>query len=156
MVAQPRSNGFFKEVKIGLNRTPARPVSPTANVNPLMKITSITSIIAVLALGSVSLQAKDKPAKGGATDYKPEEVVAKFDKNGDKKLSLEEFSAMGKFKKDKDPAGAAKKAFEEADANKDGSVTAEELMAVHQKKVAKGGDKPAPKTPEKPAKTDAK
>lgn len=115
-----------------------------------MKLTSITSIVAVLALGSLSLQAKDKPAKGGAGEYKPEEVVAKFDKNGDKKLSLEEFFAMAKFKKEKDPAAAAKKSFEEADANKDGSVTAEELKAVHDKKMAKG-DKAAPKAPEKPA-----
>ena len=123
-----------------------------------MKITSITTIVAVLALGSLGLQAKDKPAKAGkGADYKPEEVVKQFDKNADSKLSLEEFSAMKKFQKDKDPAAAAKKAFEEADANKDGSVTAEELMAVHEKKMAKGGDKPAPKTPEKPAaKTDAK
>ena len=117
-----------------------------------MKITSITTIVAVLALGSLGLQAKDKAAKDapkGGTDYKPEEVVKKFDKNADSKLSLEEFSAMKKFAKDKDPAAAAKKAFDEADANKDGSVTAEELMAVHQKKVAKGGDKPAPKADDK-------
>ena len=116
-----------------------------------MKFTSITTIVAVLALGSLGLQAKDKKKadKGGA-DYKPEEVVTKFDTNKDGKLSLEEFSAMGKFKKDKDPAAAAKKAFEEADANKDGSVTAEELMAVHQKKMAKE------KTPETGAKPPAK
>lgn len=118
-----------------------------------MKIKSISTIVAVLALGSLGLQAKDKGTKDaakGGTDYKPEEVVTKFDTNKDGKLSLTEFSAMKKFSKDKDPAAAAKKAFEEADANKDGNVTAEELMAVHQKKVAKGakaGDaaKPAPK-----------
>ena len=120
-----------------------------------MKITSITTIVAVLTLGTLGLQAKDKEksAKSG-TDYDAAAVVKKFDKNGDNKLSLEEFSAMAKFKKDKDPAAAAKKAFEDADANKDGSVTAEELMAVHQKKIAKGGDKSAPKKPE--AKPDAK
>ena len=120
-----------------------------------MKITSICTIVAVLALGSLGLQAKDKPAKGGkGADYKPEEVVKQFDKNSDGKLSLEEFSAMKKFQRDKDPAAAAKKAFEEADANKDGSVTAEELMAVHEKKMAKGKAGEKPKDGDKP-KADA-
>ena len=125
-----------------------------------MKINSIATIVAVIALGSLGLQAKDKPAKGGAkggTDYNPEEVVTKFDTDKNGKLSLTEFSAMKKFAKEKDPAAAAKKAFEELDADKDGNVTAAELKAAHEKKMAKGGDKPAPKAPEKPAaKTDAK
>ena len=120
-----------------------------------MKITSICTIVAVLSLGSLGLQAKDKPCKAGkVADYKPEEVVKQFDKNNDGKLSLEEFSAMKKFQKDKDPAAAAKKAFEEADANKDGSVPAEELKAVHEKKMSKGKGGEKPKDGEKP-KADA-
>src|SRR3569623_3726420 len=100
---------------IGLNN----PLRAASYGTQRMKITSICTIVAVLSLGSLGLQAKDKPCKAGkVADYKPEEVVKQFDKNNDGKLSLEEFSAMKKFQKDKDPAAAAKKAFEEADANK--------------------------------------
>jgi len=116
-----------------------------------MKITTITSIVAVLTLGTIGLQAKDKKADSAA--YNPEEVVKKFDKNGDGKLSLEEYSTMKKFAKAKDPAAAAKAAFTELDTNKDGSVTAAEMKAAHEKKVAKSGEKPAPKADEKPAAT---
>ena len=120
-----------------------------------MKLTPLIAII--LGLAAVSLQAKDKKPK---TDGKPGEdydaaaVVKKFDKNADSKLSLEEFSAMAKWKKEKDPAAAAKKSFEEIDANHDASVTAEELKAAHEKKMAKPAATPEKKPETTPAKTD--
>ncbi|MDB6140336.1 MAG: hypothetical protein JWO94_3408 [Verrucomicrobiaceae bacterium] len=119
-----------------------------------MKIQSITTIVAVLVLGTLGLQAKDKgaqPGKGG-TDYDAEAVVKKFDKNSDGKLSLEEYSSMKKFAKEKDPAAAAKQEFTATDTDKDGNVTAAELKAKHEKKMAKGGDaaKPAAKPEPKP------
>ena len=114
-----------------------------------MKITHLFAL--GLTLSFASLHADDKsstaPAstasakkggkqKGGAAgDYDAAAVVKKFDTNADGKLSLEEFSAMKKWKKQGGPATAAKAAFTEADANKDGFLTAEELQAEHQNKV---------------------
>lgn len=90
--------------------------------------------------------------------------MKKFDKNADSKLSLEEYSAMAKWKKEKDPAAAAKKSFDEIDANHDNSITADELKAAHEKKMASSkGEKKTEGAPAKaadakpaaPAKTDA-
>lgn len=69
---------------------------------------SILTITALLI--SLSAATAAKPGKGekgdickGGADYNADEVVKKFDKNGDNKLTLEEFSAMKKFAKESDP-----------------------------------------------------
>ncbi len=116
-----------------------------------MKIAYLPIIAIVLGLAGTALEAKEKKAKGEGKPgeaYDAEAVVKKFDKNADNKLSLEEFSGMAKWKKETDPAGAAKKAFEQIDANHDGSVTADELKAAHEKKVS------APKTEATPKKAE--
>ena len=82
--------------------------------------------------------------------------MKKFDKNGDGKLSLEEYSSMAKWKKESDPAAAAKKSFEAIDANHDNSITAEELKAAHEKKVAAPKTEAPAKTKPAPAKTEEK
>ena len=129
------------------------------NREPILIMKFKSSLVLAFAIAfAASVQAEDKApgkkgGKGGEQPYDAAAVVKKFDTNGDGKLSLEEYSKMAKFKKDKDPAAAAKKEFDEKDANHDGSVTADELKAAHDKKVAapKGANKPAeaPATPAK-------
>lgn len=103
-------------------------------------ILTITALMISLSAATAAKPGKGDKGKGG-TDCNADEVVKKFDKNGDNKLTLEEFSAMKKFTKESDPKAAAKTAFEALDTNKDTFVTADELKAAHEKKVA------APKAP---------
>ncbi len=121
-----------------------------------MKTTLIT-LTALAALASFS-SAQDKTKKGVEQAYNPAEIIKRFDKNSDSKLSLEEFSAMKKWAKETDPKAAAKTAFEAIDTNKDGSLTAEELKAAHEAKAKEKDkakvDEKAPAT--KPATTEAK
>lgn len=63
----------------------------------------------------------------------PEERFAALDKNGDKKLSEEEF--IGKAEGDK--AEAAKKRFKKVDKDGDGSVSLEEFKAGQPKPKTK-------------------
>jgi hypothetical protein len=107
----------------------------------LLTLTALT-----LSLSAANAAKPGKGEKGSKTDYNPEEVVKKFDKNADNKLSLEEYSAMKKFSKEADPKAAAKTAFESQDTNKDNFVTAEEMKAAHDKKIA------SPKAPTSPDK----
>jgi len=143
--------GFRQNARI--KPRPYGQLSKTSNVTDIMKIAYLPIIAIVLGLAGTALEAKEKKAKGEGKPgeaYNADEVVKKFDKNADGKLSLEEFSAMAKWKKEADPAGAAKKAFEQIDANHDNSVTADELKAAHEKKVN------TPKTEKKPETTPAK
>lgn len=107
---------------------------------------SIFPIAASFALIGVVTAQEPRPQQD-PNNYKPEEVIKKFDKNSDSKLDLTEFSAMKKFSKAPDPAVAAKKAFEESDVNKDGAITAEELKIAH---VARTKAGEAKKTDAKP------
>ncbi len=95
-------------------------------------ILTIAALVASISIATAAKPEKGEKGKGGA--YNPEEIVTKFDKNADKKLSLEEFSAMKKFAKEADPKAAAKTAFEGLDTNKDSFVTADEIKAGHEKK----------------------
>jgi hypothetical protein len=114
-----------------------------------MFIKSSILTVALLVIGLGSINAADKGKKGKGGEYKPDEIVKTFDKNADSKLSLEEFSAMKKFAKETDPKAAAKKAFEDLDSNKDGFVTADEMKAAHDKKMA-AQKPPADKKPDAP------
>jgi hypothetical protein len=82
--------------------------------------------IAVLAAGASFSLAAD-PAKPKKS---PEERFAKADKNGDKKLSLEEF--LGKRSGDAKEKGT--KRFEKLDKDGDQSLTLEEFKTVKKKK----------------------
>ncbi len=72
---------------------------------------------------SVGVGAEDKKKKD------PKEVFAKLDKNGDDKVSEEEFVG----KKTGEKAEKAKKAFARKDKDKDGSLTLEEFSAKKKK-----------------------
>ncbi len=118
-----------------------------------MKSTLLTlSVLAsLISFGA----AQDKEKKGTPPPYNAAEVVKKFDKNSDSKLSLEEYSAMAKWKKEKDPAAAAKTAFEKEDLNKDGNLDEAEIKAGHEARAkARESKKDEPKKDE--AKKDAK
>jgi len=105
---------------------------------------SITSILALLAVGSTLALADDKPAApapapgaapaaGDAAKPKrdPAEVFKKLDTNSDGKISLEEFLAGPAGKKD---AEKAKENFKRRDKDNDGFLTLEEFTAPGGKK----------------------
>lgn len=107
---------------------------------------SITSILALLAVGTTLALADDKPANPPAGDAKPAapaagdaakpkrdpaEVFKKLDTNGDGKVSLEEFKAGPAGKKD--PA-KAEEIFKKKDKDNDGFLTLEEFSAHGGKK----------------------
>ena len=97
---------------------------------------TLASLAAACLIASPALALeKEKPQK---PDKKPtpEQRFERLDKNGDKKLSVEEF--VGKRKDE--AKEKAEKAFARKDKNKDKSLTLEEFKA-------KAG-KPKPKKPE--------
>ncbi|MFZ4763843.1 MAG: EF-hand domain-containing protein [Roseimicrobium sp.] len=89
-----------------------------------MKITAILSALLVCATVA-SAQADPKKEKPKAD---PAVVFAKKDKNGDGKLSKEEFTAGAK------DAAKAETQFTNKDKDKDGSVSKEEFTAAPKKK----------------------
>ena len=99
---------------------------------------SITSILAVLAVGTtLALAADEKPAAAGAAEAgkpkrDPAEIFKKLDANGDGKVSLEEFKAGPAGKKD--PA-KAEEIFKKKDTNGDGFLSLEEFSAHGEKKA---------------------
>jgi Ca2+-binding EF-hand superfamily protein len=94
-----------------------------------MKIT-ITLCTLLLCSGLV-LKAADEPKKGEAkAKASPEEMFKKLDKNGDGKLSKEEFIG----KKEGEAKEKAEKAFAAKDKDKDGFLTLEEFKAGGKKK----------------------
>lgn len=83
------------------------------------------SMLAIaLAMGSIVSVASAADPKD------PETVFAKMDKNGDKKLSFDEF----KGKREGDAAAKAEKAFKRLDKDSDGSLSLEEFKARGKKK----------------------
>ena len=81
----------------------------------------------VFALSTVNLMADEKPEK---KKRDPEAAFKKRDKDGDGKLSLEEFK--GKLKGEK--ATKAETAFKKKDKNNDGYLTFEEFKPKKKKK----------------------
>jgi len=128
-------------------------------------IKSITSILAVVALGSAFAVADDKPAAPATGDGKPattapaatpdataakpkpdfEAQFKKLDTNGDGKISKEEFLASKHAQKD--PAKAEAQ-FKKLDKDGDGFLTLEEFSARGGHKKADAAEAtPAAATP---------
>jgi hypothetical protein len=76
-----------------------------------------------LAVGLNATQAKDKDGKSDKKAPKAEEVFKKLDKNGDGKLTKDEF--LANFK---DPE-KAKPLFDKVDTNRDGWISVDEFKA---------------------------
>src|SRR5579871_4052805 len=105
---------------------------------------SITSILAVLALGTTLALADDKPAapaapattapdaKPGKPKQDPEEMFKKLDTNGDGKLTLDEWMASKRAQKDPDKA---KEQFQKKDKGNKGYLTLEEFVGKNGKKA---------------------
>lgn len=100
-----------------------------------MKITAVLFALIVTASVSFAAEGEKKPAEGAkpAEGKKPDAaaVFAKKDKDGNGKLSKEEFTANAK------DAAKAEKQFANKDKDKDGSVSKEEFTAAGPKKEAK-------------------
>ena len=88
---------------------------------------ALTTILAVLALGTFVVNAADEKPKAKMT---PEEAFKKKDGNGDGKVSKEEFLASPQAKKD---AAKAEERFGKMDKDKDGSLTVEEMTPKKKK-----------------------
>jgi len=101
----------------------------------MKKLLSIM-LVTVFAVGCVGIaSAQEKGKKGDKKKPTIEERFKKMDKDGNGKLTREEF--VGK-KKD-EAKEKAEKRFDRADKDKDGSLTLEELKAARQKKGGKKG-----------------
>ena len=107
----------------------------------------LITTIAALAIATSPSSAQNKPAtgpRGQGTPPTPEQVLKKFDTNGDGFLSLDEFKARPLAQKH--PA-AAEAVFKKIDTNGDGKVSLDEMKAFRAKVRAvvrgKGGQKPA-------------
>jgi EF hand len=89
---------------------------------------SIITLLSVLAMAA-TVSAADGAAKKGDAKGKgkadPAAAFAKMDKDGDGKVSKEEFMASPQAKKDATKAGES---FTKRDKNSDGSLSKEEFM----------------------------
>lgn len=83
---------------------------------------ALVTTLALLSIASVSVNAQDAGKKKAPMD--PAEMVKKLDKDGNGKVSKEEFLASPQAKKD---AAKAEERFGKMDKDKDGSLTVEEL-----------------------------
>ena len=90
---------------------------------------ALTTLFAVLALGSFAVQAADGDKPKAKMD--PAAMFKKKDANADSKLSKEEFTKGAK------DAAKAEAAFTAKDKDKDGSLTIDEFKAGPGKKAPK-------------------
>ena len=96
----------------------------------------IATILAVLALGGLTLNAADgagkgKGGKGGqGAKMNPEEAFKMLDKNSDGKVSKEEYMASPQAKKD---SAKAEESFKKRDKNSDGSLDMAEFAPAKKK-----------------------
>jgi hypothetical protein len=129
--------------------------------------TKLIALLAVPFLTSGLVRAEDKPAapaapatpaapahpgkegKKGEPKVTPEEAFKKADANSDSSLSLDEFKALPRFKKDN---SKAEEIFKKKDTNSDSKLSLEEFTAKPAKESGKGkGVKAAePKAPAAP------
>ncbi len=80
---------------------------------------------AMLLAASASGQEREGRRRGGPRTRDPQEMLKRMDKDGDGKISKEEFTGPERF-------------FERMDADKDGFVTAKELAAMRQGRGGRG------------------
>ena len=88
---------------------------------PIMAVSA-----AMLLAASAGGQEREGRRRGGQRSRDPQEMLKRMDKDGDGKLSKEEFTGPEQF-------------FERMDADKDGFVTAKELAAMRQGRGGRGG-----------------
>ena len=94
----------------------------------LLMLLATAGFVFALFANPISAQEKDKKKKRD-----PEAIFKKLDKDGNGKLTLEEF----KGKRTGEKAEAAEKRFKRLDKDGDGSVTLEEFKAAFKKKKKK-------------------
>jgi Ca2+-binding EF-hand superfamily protein len=104
--------------------------------------TTLLALAVGMAVGSNVALAKKEKKDGEKKPAKAEELFKKLDKNGDGKLSKEEFSAHGK-----DPK-KAEAHFDKIDTDRNGSISPDEFKAFlkkmeerAKKKKEQGSDK---------------
>ena len=98
----------------------------------------IISALTAIAICTMVATAAEEKKGGDKPKPNPEEIFKKLDANGDGKLSLEEFKAGPRYKKD---ASTAEADFKARDKDGDGSISLDEFKAGGHKKHEKGGDK---------------
>lgn len=150
-----------------MSTTPVdRHCNPNQQLKPNLMKTKLIALFAVPFLTSGLLRAEDKPAapaapeapakpgkdgKKGEPKVNPGEAFKKADANSDSSLSLDEFKALPRFKKD---SSKAEEIFKKKDTNSDSKLSLEEFTAKPAKEGGKGkGGKAAaePKAPAAPA-----
>ncbi len=89
-------------------------------------INALTALLLTVSLVTAADEGKKPEAKGDKPKWNPEEVFAKLDKDGDKSLSLDEFKASPRFKKD---ASKAEAVFKAKDKDADSKLSLDEFKA---------------------------
>ncbi len=103
-----------------------------------MKLT-LSTLLAIPLL-AVSVHAEDKPAKPEKPKMDPAAAFKKLDANTDNSLSLEEFKASPRWKKD---ASKADDVFAKKDKDGNKGLSLEEFSAKPEKPAKPGKDAPA-------------